>query len=42
VKTFAGYSLREGCLMSDHTIMFLFPMVVLLSLGGIFGGIRFP
>jgi hypothetical protein len=25
-----------------HTIMFLFPMIVLISHGGVFGGIRFP
>jgi hypothetical protein len=43
VKTsFVGYPLREGALKSNHTIMFLFPMIVLLSLGGIFGRIRFP
>jgi len=42
VKTsFVRYPLREGCLMSDHTIMFLFPMIVLNSHGGVFGGIRF-
>lgn len=40
--SFVGYPLREGALMSNHTIMFLFPMIVLLSLGGIFGRIRFP
>lgn len=27
--------------MSNHTIMFFFPMIKLISLGGVFGGIRF-
>ena len=27
--------------MSNYTIMFLFPMIKLISLGGLFGGIRF-
>jgi hypothetical protein len=35
VKTsFVGYLPREGCLTLDHTTTFLFPMIVLLSLGG--------
>ena len=36
---FVGYPLREGWLMSNHTIMLLFPLIVLLSLGGVFGRI---
>jgi hypothetical protein len=33
---------RDGCLMSDHFIMPLQSMIVTSSLGGVFGGIRFP
>jgi hypothetical protein len=41
VKTnFIGYLPREGCLMLDLTTMSLFPMITLISLGGVFGGIR--
>jgi hypothetical protein len=37
---FVGFLLGEGCLMLDLTTMFLFPMIILISLGGVFGGIR--
>jgi hypothetical protein len=43
VKTsFVGFFPREGCLMLDLSTMSLFPMLVFLSLGGVFGRISFP
>jgi len=43
VKTsFVGYCPREGCLKSNLSTMSLFPMLVLISLGGVFGGINHP
>jgi ABC-type uncharacterized transport system ATPase subunit len=47
VKTnFVGFLPEEDCLMFEGTLndttMFLFPMIVLLSLEGVFGMIRFP
>jgi hypothetical protein len=40
--SFVGYPPRAGCLRSNHTITFLFPMLVVLSHGGVFGGMKFP
>ena len=41
VKTsFVGFLLVEGCLKFDLTTIFLFSMVILLSLREVFGRIR--
>jgi hypothetical protein len=40
--SFVGYLPSDGCLMLYRTIIFLFPMIVLFSLEGVFGGLRFP
>jgi len=40
--SFVGPVLREGYSMLGHSIMSLLPMIVLLSLGGLFGKTRLP
>ena len=39
MKDFVGFLTREGCLMLDLTIRFLFSMISLISIGGVFGRI---
>jgi hypothetical protein len=39
---FVGPLPREGCSTLDRSIMSLLPMMVFISLGSVFGGIRSP
>jgi hypothetical protein len=39
---FIGFLLGEGCLILDVTTLFLFPVIILISHGVVFGRIRFP